>query len=323
MGNSRPDLAELVRDVTGARAAEARERVQSLWGGYGEIRRFALEGGPAPSVIVKRVEPPRIAGVSGEEARSHARKLRSYEVERAFYLDHAGRSDPSCRVPRVYHAAPTESGSLFVLEDLDAAGFSGRRSWLAPDALRGCLDWLAHFHARFLGVAAGALWSEGTYWHLATRPDELARLSDAALKAAAPRLDARLREARFRTLLHGDAKLENFCFAADGRVAAVDFQYAGGGAGVKDVAYLLFSGLDGAACEAHAAALLDGYFATLDAAVQRLHPALDTRALVAEWRALYPLAWADFMRFLLGWAPGEARAHSFGLRLTREVLAAP
>ena len=52
------------------------------------------------------------------------------------------------------------------------------------------------------------------------------------------------------------------------------------------------------------------------------HPELDSAALVAEWRGLYPLAWADFTRFLLGWAPGEALAHGYGLRMTRQALAA-
>ena len=56
----------------------------------------------------------------------------------------------------------------------------------------------------------------------------------------APELDRRLRAARFQTLVHGDAKPANFCFdARRGAVAAVDFQYVGGGCGMKDVAYLL------------------------------------------------------------------------------------
>lgn len=322
-------LERLVQEATGARAVRTGERVQQLWGGYGEIRRFALEGGDAPSVIVKRVAPPVLAtGASGEEKRSHARKLRSYEVEHVFYRDFAARCDERCRVPRLYDArfdllarAPARDGSmLFVLEDLDAAGYARRRNTLSPDELGSCLDWLAHFHARFLAVEPAGLFAEGSYWHLGTRPDELRRLRDSALREAAPALDAQLSKARFRTVIHGDAKVENFCFAARGAVAALDFQYAGGGVGVKDVAYFFASCLDSAGCEKHAPMLLDHYFETLRRAVRVLHPALDACALEAEWRALYPVAWADFMRFLLGWAPGEAREQAYGRRLLQQSV---
>ena len=53
--------------------------------------------------------------------------------------------------------------------------------------------------------------------------------------------------------MHGDAKLANFLFTSDhSQVAGVDFQYVGGGCGMKDVAYLL-SCLDEDACDTHAA----------------------------------------------------------------------
>ncbi|HSO38240.1 MAG TPA: phosphotransferase, partial [Labilithrix sp.] len=182
-----------------------------------------------------------------------------------------------------------------------------------------CLAWLAAFHARFLGVAPEGLWKTGTYWHLATRPDELAIIADPALREAAPVLDRHLRAATFQTLVHGDAKPANFCFARGGpAVAAVDFQYVGGGCGMKDVAYLLASPDAGAAQveQRH----LDGYFTHLRAAVAARGAAVDVAALEREWRALYPIACADYYRFLAGWAPGHWRSEVHGQRVVREVL---
>lgn len=76
-------------------------------------------------------------------------------------------------------------------------------------------------------------------------------------------IDRVLRNCRFPTIVHGDAKLANFCFADDGQaVAAVDFQYAGGG-GIKDVAYFIGSCPDEADCERQETELLDVYFASL------------------------------------------------------------
>ena len=104
-----------------------------------------------------------------------------------------------------------------------------------------------------------------------------------------------LRAARFPTLVHGDAKPANFCFGPAGTasVAAVDFQYCGGGPGIVDVAYLLH----GASSEAMATAL-DHYFARLGAA---LPAQVDRADLEAEGRDLFPVALADFDRFLAGW----------------------
>lgn len=65
-----------------------------------------------------------------------------------------------------------------------------------------------------------------------------------ALQAAAHELDRRLAQTPWRTLCHGDFKSANLQFS-DSRsapvCAAVDFQYCGGGSGLKDVVYLLAS----------------------------------------------------------------------------------
>ncbi|HEY1957030.1 MAG TPA: phosphotransferase [Polyangiaceae bacterium] len=236
------------------------ELVQSLWDGYGEIVR---ERHGERTQIVKTVRPPRDA---------HPRKVRSYQVEATFYEKYAARCDEACRVARLIDKRP----NAIVLEDLDVL-FPRRDGELEP-----CLAWLAAFHTRFLGVKPEGLWPIGTYWQLDTRREELAAMRDPALRARAPALDRALREARWQTFVHGDAKPANFCWSRDGaRVAAVDFQYVGGGPGIRDVAYLLHGEDE---------RLLDFYFAHLA-----------NREVEREWRALYPIARDDFRRFLDGW----------------------
>lgn len=282
-----------VSEVIGAPVRAAPQHVQSLWGGYGQIVRVPLADANVPSVIVKHVEPGTGAGLG------HARKLRSYDVELAFYRHYAVRS-PS-RVATAHAVERTPAGWRFLLEDLDAAGFSARRHSLDRGEALLCLEWLARFHAAFLNVAPAGLWEEGTYWHLETRPDELAAIPDRALRDTAVDLDERLRRARFRTLVHGDAKPANFCFTPDGHeVAAVDFQYVGGGCGMRDVAYLLFGRRGWGSGDEGSSALLDHYFATLRDA---LPDEVDPDALESEWRSLHPVARADFHRFLAGWSP--------------------
>ena len=80
----------------------------------------------------------------------------------------------------------------------------------------------------------------GTYWHLDTRPEEFEKIEHKQLKSKAHRIDEILKECEFQTIVHGDAKLANFCFSEHGEgVAAVDFQYVGRGCGMKDVTYFL------------------------------------------------------------------------------------
>lgn len=319
----------------GAATARRAQRIQSLWSGYGEIVRFELSGAEWSSVVVKLVDaravPRHPRGWAGDA--SHLRKCQSYEVERHFYREFSSRCADECRVPRALHLEGGEGRWLFILEDLDAAGFSERCHRLSDDEMGACLSWLASFHATFLGARADGLWETGTYWHLGTRPDELRAMKDKELKEAAPALDAALNQAKFQTLVHGDAKVANFCFLPrrrreQTRVAAVDFQYVGRGVGVKDVAYLLSSCLDEGECAAQAEAWLGHYFECLSQEVIRrkgegllpdwVHP----EELEAEWRALYPVAWADFLRFLDGWAPGHSKIHGYSLKMARQALLA-
>ncbi len=316
---------QIVLNATGAESLSDAGLIQSLWSGYGKIIRCRLHGAEFDSVVVKHVHWPDATHHprGWNTDLSHERKVRSYQVETAFYAEWAARCSEGCRVPRCY-ALETHGDEVFmVLEDLDASGYGERRTFVNDTDIRACLSWLAHFHAAFMNESPGDLWPIGTYWHLATRPDELAALDDPKLKNAAAAIDRRLNEARFKTLVHGDAKLANFCFNASGvtssndgnNVAAVDFQYVGGGCGMKDVAYFLGSCLDEDECERQEEELLDYYFQTLAKCMGG-----GSASLEKEWRELYPVAWTDFFRFLQGWSPGHWKSNSYSQRLARQIL---
>ncbi|MEL7448730.1 MAG: phosphotransferase [Pseudomonadota bacterium] len=317
---------KVVLQATGASALAGIEQLQSLWSGYGNIVRVALAGDDvapqARSVVVKHVRWPTDTHHprGWNTSQSHERKVKSYKVESTWYERWASRCDEACRVPQCL-ALETHGDEVFmVLEDLDAAGFDGRRGGLSEPGLKSCLAWLANFHATFMNEAPKGLWETGTYWHLDTRPDELEEMDHRELKAAARGIDERLNASPFQTLVHGDAKVANFCFTDDGRVAAVDFQYVGGGCGMKDVAYFLSSCLSEDECEQHEGWLLDYYFGALASALQSHDKAVDFTALETDWRGLYPVAWTDFFRFLQGWSPGHWKIHRYSRRLAREVL---
>lgn len=259
--------------------------IQTLWGGYGELRRVFLEHGP--SVILKRVLPPAGRQLSV----SDRRKRLSYQVERAWYQGLARECDQSSRVARLLAVESDRDSSLMLLEDLANDGYAPGRP---PDIGAG-LSWLAHFHRRFLNYRPDGLWEQGGYWHLDTRQQEFENMPAGLLKNSAAALDGCLRRARFQTLMHGDSKPANFLWRGDGQAAAVDFQYVGVGCGIRDVAYFLDCCLSYRGAEGELEGWLDFYFAELASGPE----------LEAEWRRLFPVAWSDYARFYQGWGRGE------------------
>lgn len=287
------------------------QTLQSLWSGWGVLARYrAPDGRPC---IVKHVRPPSAAshprGWTSDVA--SARKRRSYEVERHFYANHVPSLTSVVRLP----TARLVADDLLVMSDLDAEGLGERGLGRRDPAARldAALAWLARFHAATLDRPPEGLWAEGCYWHLATRPDELRAMRPGPLREGARALDEALRACPHQAWVHGDAKLANLCFGAGADCAFVDFQYVGGGVGVRDVAYLLGSCLSDRALEAEADAWLDRYLDHLAAA--------GAGRAVDAWRALWPVAWADFERFLEGWAPGHAKRTGYSARATQQGLA--
>ena len=317
-------FSEIILNATGAIGLFEIEVIQSLWSGYGQIVRYGLEGSERRQVVVKHVRlPQQNAHPRGWNTDlSHARKIKSYQVETAWYQHWRALCDASCRVPNCLAVEAQGDEVVMVLEDLDAAGYPARRSNVTESEIHACLSWLAHFHATFMGQTPKGLWAVGTYWHLDTRPDEWAVLDDPELKKSAGLIDQKLRNSPFQTFVHGDAKLANFCFSETGDdVAAVDFQYVGGGCGMKDVAYFIGSCAGEAECQKSTPAWLDVYFEALKHALIAQRKPLNVEALEQDWRALYPVAWTDFHRFLKGWSPGHWKINGYSERVARDVLA--
>ncbi|MEN8258932.1 MAG: phosphotransferase [Thermodesulfobacteriota bacterium] len=315
---------DITRRATGAEEISKIEDIQTLWSGYGTIMRYGLKGGDRDRVVIKHVKLPDQGGHprGWNTDLSHQRKIRSYQVETAWYRNWANLCDHSCRIPQCLALESSDDEFLMVFEDLDASGFPARKGSVSMGEMQACLKWLANFHAAFMGHEPRGLWQVGTYWHLDTRPDELAVLDDIPLKQAASQIDKKLRASPYQTFVHGDAKLANFCFTGDGQqVAAVDFQYVGAGCGMKDVAYFMGSCLHEEECERHGADLLNFYFSQLNEALTTRQSTIDPADIEHDWRSLFPVAWTDFHRFMKGWSPGHWKINSYSERLARDVVA--
>lgn len=305
----------IILKVTGASSLIEKEVIQELWSGYGQIIRVELKNASVESVVVKHVQLPinKNHPHGWNTNIGHQRKLKSYQVETAWYHQYSEHS--IARLPKCLALETKDDEVLMVLEDLNEVGYSLRKDTVTWKEILSCLKWLAEFHASYLGQNPTNLWEIGTYWHLKTRPQELEELSDAKLKEKAFLIDDKLNQCKYKTFVHGDAKLANFCFSKDGEVAGVDFQYVGGGCGMKDIAYFIGSCLNEKDCERLEEKILDTYFEYLQNSLEEKNEALEI-----EWRSLYRVAWADFHRFLKGWSPGHWKINSYSERVTLEVI---
>lgn len=318
-----PEIEAFISKATDATEMVVLEEIQSLWSGYGKILRIGLKGYERKTLVLKHVRFPTIEShPRGWNTNiSHERKVKSYQIEKYFYEKYSHLCHGFARVPKCIAVGTEGEDSFMLLEDLDDAGFPDRRNGNSNSDIKACISWLAHFHVLFLNEEPKGLWKSGTYWHLETRPDELEQLTDQKLKNAAKGIDEKLKESPFQTWVHGDAKVANFCFSEkSNKVAAVDFQYVGGGCGMKDLAYFIGSCLDEVDCELQENKLLDFYFNQVKVASKKIAKNIDLKALEESWRPLYPVAWTDFHRFLKGWSPGHWKLNRYSERLSKEVL---
>jgi aminoglycoside phosphotransferase (APT) family kinase protein len=221
------------------------------------------------------------------ESLETARRGRLYEREFRFFTDLAPRTD--VRAPRCYAAAfdPATDDYALVFEDV-----SGR---LEADQLDGCPlpqaalvlrqlarlhaswwqhprlsdnDWLTTFTSEHRLANLHRLLIDG--W-----PPLCAELGD-RLPADADTVGARVADAfvttlrRFdahpQTLLHGDARMDNFMFDAGvvrAPVVLLDWQNVGRGPAIADLGYFLAQNLTAGAIRAHAHDLMADYHAEL------------------------------------------------------------
>ena len=315
-------VESLLQSILKDNTVEITESLQALWSGYGQIFRCYSKG-LSTSYVVKMVSPPsEIKHPRGWNTDiSHRRKLISYQVESHFYQSVAHRTDSFCKVPKLLASHQTDEFTLLVLEDLDELGFDVRLDVHKSNALILAIQWLAYFHAKFYQATIDGLWEIGSYWHLGTRQDEWNKMPNDELKQKAGDIDKRLNQARFKTLIHGDAKFANFCFHHQGNdIAAVDFQYVGYGSPVKDLAYLVAGCLSEQELEMQESFVLSTYLNYLKQAFEHYHITADFNEVEYEIRALYCFGWADFYRFLVGWNPQSHKMSQYMKNQTQRCL---
>lgn len=320
MDNTLEPFLQEIKQHFHAEAITSIDKIQSLWSNYGGIYRLVLQGAEISSIVVKCITLDQ----KGNHPRgwstnlSHQRKLKSYEIETYWYQHYAASLPLSAKVPQLLYETKKDALQVLVLEDLSIE-YPVLKDYCTYNEAKSVVKWLASFHSHFLNSSAKGLWETGSYWHLETRPDEWQAMEASPLKENAELLDTALKSAKFQTIIHGDAKVANFCFGKDETVAAVDFQYVGKGVGVKDLAYFLGSCFTDKECELYESNLLDYYFEQLRKGTSNLS-VMEQAQLEKEWRDLYPLAWADFNRFLLGWLPGHRKLHPHALSKNDEAL---
>ena len=323
---------ELIKSVLGLDPTEkvklSKEKsITTLWAGYGTIGSFtASSPGGSTDIIVKRVHPP-----SNSTSVGNQRKVKSYHIEAYFYkqlalsilkLNEDGIVQCPIANPLSIETHDEEGGPpsfTFLLSDLTSSfGMNYNNSNL--DQVKTAISWLAGFHSVFYSHPALSetpncmVWTEGGYWHLKTRLEELGHIPSyhSALQTSAFAIDKRMNDGTPScfTLVHGDFKAANILFGkADDEnwtCAAVDFQYCGKGYGAKDLVMFVVSSVSGKVFHQLDEDGLLRFYA--DELRKNLHAigkfSADEIAAISNIDTLksqYELALVDYVRFMAGW----------------------
>lgn len=294
------------------KSIQVTEVITSLWSGCGEIVRCRLDD---KACVIKAISVPKHINhprISQTEFAIN-RKRHSYEVEFKWYQLYSAELPQQVQVVSCLNATEHEPDKVLVFRDFAADGFSNASN--SRTHILHILKWLAYFHAFHFQVKPKGLWQQGSYWHLATRPDEYNKMPDSAIKDNAAVLDKMLQTCPYKTLIHGDAKIANFAINNESLdVVGYDFQYIGAGVGVVDVMYFLGSCLNEQQLQQCADDYLAEYFKFFARAMQAFNKCSHTDVVISEWQKLWPVAWADFYRFLGGWNATHVKINAYMLK---------
>ena len=233
------------------------EPVGETAGFLGDIGRIRLswdpDGAGVESIIAKF---PTLRASNLETGKG----LLAYEREMRFYQNFSAE----CPLhPPAFYGGSDVSGEgdyLLLMEDLESFRFVSQLDVLSAQDASACLAGLARMHAYYwekpeLDVADSLYqfsdWADiyapiiATGWPLFQKdfgdviPAEMFPMYEPG-NAAAGAIFRYFSESRPKTLLHGDARIENFCFHRNtGAARAYDWQLAAAGPGIYDVILLL------------------------------------------------------------------------------------
>jgi aminoglycoside phosphotransferase (APT) family kinase protein len=281
-----------------------------LWAGMGLIYRvrISLPVGSTTSgnrttgndeIAIKHIIPPP----SSKRSFGDHRKASSYHVEANFYENLAQELiAKGVSVPTPYHVERGKGDSVIIAMSYHESKVNPTEN---QQRVRLVLSWLAQFHAMYWDADAAdrvvqqaGLQAVGSYWYLATRPDEHEEMPDhgwqGRLKRAARAIDARLQRDPLQCVIHGDAKDANILMDEHGKVTFCDFQYCGRGPPTRDLAYFFCSSVS-----------IDDEKEALEYYWNELKARLPLNVSPAPtWEQLQDsmeFAYADFYRFMSGW----------------------
>jgi aminoglycoside/choline kinase family phosphotransferase len=236
----------------------------------------------APATIVAKLP------AADPTSRATALSLRSYEIEVRFYQQLA--SELPISTPTIYYADIDVETASFVLlmQDLAPAQQGDQLAGCTRSEAEAALDELVNLHAPRWGDAALA---DLEWLHRDPETSKLMALAmlpmlwQGFVERYADRLGDDVHEAggalfgnleRFvtapsepHTVVHGDYRLDNLLFAAEGErrsVAVVDWQTCAHGPAMSDVAYFIGAGLLAEERREHERELVERYHRALTAA---------------------------------------------------------